>query len=95
MNNETDIRFVNTHTEGICADHHTDLAVFPLNLSVIPAVRSQTRMIERRTDSVGRKICRKFFSLLSAADIYDSSSGDVRTYVEHLSEFVLTITYDI
>ena len=88
MDDESHIRLVDSHSESICADHHTDRAVLPQSLAFGPGLPSQTRVVEAHRNPRRLHHGGKFLALASVAGIDYSAPGNPVADVQDLSQLV-------
>ena len=88
MDDESHIRLVDSHSESICADHHTDRTVLPQSLAFGPGLPSQTCVVEAHRNPRRLHHGGKFLALAAVAGIDYSASGNPVADVQDLSQLV-------
>ena len=91
VNDEADIGFVDTHTEGVGADHDACGARFPSRLTPSAFGGVQAGVVEVGGEALGCQPVGELFATFAIPDIDDTGTGHAVEDTEDLAEFVVGV----
>ena len=95
MDDNSHVRFVDTHSESVCRHHHFHFIFLPQGLSVASCHRVETGMIERGSGADACQSFGIFLCLFPVVGVYNSGTVDSIKYFHRFGKLVFCLSYDV
>ena len=95
MNDQAHIGLINTHSEGICCDHHADFSTHPASLAHLALGIGQPSVVVGRTDPHLEECVRHRLTELPISTVDDGGSLDFGENEVHHLGLVVASPYRI